>query len=61
MKTYTIPEVAEMLSVSVESVRRFLKRGTLKGSKIGGQWRVTDEQIKEFYDKNSNEHMKKAE
>ena len=54
MKTYAVHEVATILSVSVESIRRYLKAGKLKGSKIGGQWRIAEQQVKDFFNKNSN-------
>lgn len=36
----SIDEIAKMLSLHQRTVRRYLREGTLKGTKIGGEWRV---------------------
>ncbi len=35
-----IDETAAMLSLHPRTIRRYLKAGTLKGTKIGGEWRI---------------------
>lgn len=42
-----IDETAAMLSMHPRTIRRYLKAGTLKGTKIGGEWRIkrTDLQV----------------
>jgi hypothetical protein len=37
---YTVPQVAELLSRSEESIRRLLRKGELKGRHIGRRWYV---------------------
>ena len=54
MKTYTIEEVAKILKLSTESIRRYLKSGTLKGSRLGRQWRISEEDLNKFFENNSN-------
>lgn len=39
--TVTMPEAARMLGVSTDAVRSRLRRGTLPGVKIDGEWHVT--------------------
>lgn len=43
----TVEQIAERLQVSVETVRGWLRRGLLAGSRIGGRgmWRVTESQL----------------
>jgi len=54
LKVYTPEEVAKILKVSAKTVRSYLRKGELKGAKIGGrEWRVTEEQIREFLAKNT--------
>jgi len=60
VKIFTVEEVSEILKVTTLTLRRYLRSGELKGSKIGGQWRISQEQINDFLDKNSNEHMTKG-
>ena len=59
MTMLTVEEVSEMLKVTTLTLRRYLRSGELKGSKIGGQWRISQEQINDFLDKNSNENISK--
>lgn len=50
MILYTIDEVAKMLSIHPRTVRRFIEKGRLKGEKVGGNWRVSEEAVKEMFD-----------
>jgi excisionase family DNA binding protein len=47
----TVPEVAERLRVSQETVRRYLRRGWLKGLVLGGRstgYRIEEEELERF-------------
>ncbi len=35
-----INETARMLSLHPRTIRRYLREGTLKGTKVGGEWRI---------------------
>jgi excisionase family DNA binding protein len=41
-----IEETAEMLSLHPRTIRRYLKAGILKGTKIGGEWRIKRSDLK---------------
>ena len=41
-------EVAAYLAVSVLGVYRRLRTGRLRGHKIGGKWRVSDDAVREY-------------
>jgi excisionase family DNA binding protein len=53
---YTVGQTAEILGVHVQTMREWLRNGTLKGSKIGSgsidskgtKWRITEESIQAF-------------
>lgn len=47
-KVYTLHEVEELLSVGQRSLYNFIKDGRLKAFKVGKEWRVTAEALKEF-------------
>lgn len=47
---YTINEIAEMTKLSTRTIRRYIDYGTLKGKKIGGQWRFSESEYYEFLD-----------
>jgi len=48
IKFYTIPETAEALNVTSQTIRAYLKRGELKGKRIGRPILITENNIKEF-------------
>ena len=45
---YTVQEVAEWLKVTDQSVRRWIKVGTLPAAKIGHDWRVHESDVVKF-------------
>lgn len=47
-RLYTPEEVAEILKVSVITVKKWLRNGELKGVKVGKFWRVREEDLQEF-------------
>ena len=42
---YTITETASMLRVSENTIYRMARRGELAGSKVGRQWRFSEDSI----------------
>ena len=48
MKVYTPQQAADILQISPVTLLRFCRKGELKCSKIGRQWRITEEQITSF-------------
>lgn len=51
-KVYTVNEAANILNVTGQTVRVYVKSGKLKGSNIGGVFLVTDEAVREFKEQN---------
>lgn len=48
-KFYTTEEIAEMLKVNRESVRRWVRKGTLKSIKLGGKFiRISQDHLNSF-------------
>ena len=50
----TPEEVAEILKVKPETIRRWLRRGELSGSCTPAGWRITRENVQSWLDKYSN-------
>ena len=50
MEYLKVTEVAERLKVNPETVKRWLRRGELRGSILGDRagWRVSDEEMHRF-------------
>jgi len=52
-KYYTPEQVAALLQVNQITVRRWLRSGKLKGSRLGARlWRVSQKQLDEFLGEN---------
>lgn len=48
-KLYTVEDIARMTNFTSRTIRNYIKDGSLQGSKIGGQWRFTMENIKQLF------------
>ena len=48
IKFYTIPETAEALKVTPQTIRAWIKQGRLKGQRIGRPILITENNLKEF-------------
>ena len=51
---YTLSDLIEILGVSRVTLHKYIKQGKLRAFKLGNQWRVTEEELKKFKEKNSN-------
>jgi len=47
-------DVAAYLAVAVLSVYRLLRTGRLRGHKVGGQWRISDDAVSQFLEEEIN-------
>jgi excisionase family DNA binding protein len=48
IRFYTIPETAEALNVTPQTVRAYIKQGKLKSKRIGRPILITENNLKEF-------------
>lgn len=48
IKAYNVQEVAEMLDISAQTVRAYIKQGKLKAQKAGSKYIITEETLKAF-------------
>jgi excisionase family DNA binding protein len=48
IKFYRIPEVAEALKVTPQTIRAWIKQGRIKAQRIGRPILITENNIKEF-------------
>lgn len=48
-RIYTIKDLAQMTMFSTRTIRNYMKMGLLKGEKIEGEWRFSDEAIETFF------------
>lgn len=47
-EAYTIQEVAQILSVSVDTVRRLVKAGDINAARVGRVYRITRRDLNQF-------------
>ena len=45
---YDVKEVADMLKSTEATIRAYFREGKLKGRKINGRWRVSEENLTRF-------------
>jgi len=48
IKFYTIPETAEALNVTPQTIRAYIKQGKIKSQRIGRPILITETNLKEF-------------
>ena len=46
---YSIKDLMTMYSMSERSIRRYLSEGAISGTKVGGVWRFTEEDMESFF------------
>ncbi len=49
-KYYTLNDLALMTGLTTRTLRNYLKMGILKGERVEGIWKFTEEEIAEFFD-----------
>ena len=54
---YTAKETAEFLHVTERTIRSYIKRGMLKAQKIGGDWAISEDNIKAFLNGSTTERV----
>lgn len=48
IRLYTLSEIEPILGVTHRTLQSYIKDGRLKGVKIGGKWKVSEETLKKF-------------
>lgn len=54
MKIYSVRQTAELLQCTERTVYNYITSGELKAKKLGKSWRITDENINEFLNTDTN-------
>lgn len=48
IEVYSAEQAAEMLDVSIDTMRRLLHRGVIRGVKVGREWRIHREVLESY-------------
>lgn len=51
---YTVADLSKLLNTTPQTVRKYINEGKIKGRKVGRQWLVDEEAVKEFLRGDSN-------
>lgn len=54
MKFYTIKEVADIFRCHPETVRRLIWTKKIKGTKVGGSWKISEDEVENHIKKRGN-------
>jgi excisionase family DNA binding protein len=46
---FKLQEIMEMLSIPERTIRRHIKLGLLKGEKVGGTWRFSEDDLQNYF------------
>ena len=57
---YSVDDLHEMLGMSKMSIRAYLRDGKIKGRKLGVQWYVTEEAIRNYFEQPEKTEPKKS-
>ncbi len=53
-KFYTADQVAELLNIHPKTVRKYIREGKLRATKVGKQWRITGHDLSLFVEGDGN-------
>lgn len=48
MKIYDLKEIVKLLGLNIQTIRKLIKEGKLKASKVGTHYVVTEEALKDY-------------
>lgn len=55
-KVYTPKEVAEMLGMNVQTIRKYTRQGVLKSFNVGGHIKIKESELQEFISERESNH-----
>lgn len=58
-KAYDIQETAELINLTPQSVRNYVKQGKIKAQRVGIRYYIAEENIQSFLRGDSNDHEHK--
>ena len=59
IKVYTTEEALEVLKVTQRTLYRYIKAGQLKAIKLGREYRITEEALKDFLERGTEDNYLK--
>ena len=56
IKVYTVKKIKEILHVSQRTIYNYITQGQLKAVKLGREWRVTEDALKDFLNRGTDQN-----
>jgi excisionase family DNA binding protein len=50
MKFFTLHQIAELLQMNEQTIRRYVREGKLKAAQFGREYRVREDDLNAFYE-----------
>jgi len=54
IKVYTVKKIKEILHVTPRTIYNYITQGQLKAVKLGREWRVTEDALKDFLNRGTD-------
>ncbi len=54
IRLYSLKELSKRLDVNIVTLRSYIRTGRLKGAKMGVSWMVSEDNLREYFNKNSS-------
>lgn len=54
IKVYTVKKIKEILHVTQRTIYNYITQGQLKAVKLGREWRVTEDALKDFLNRGTD-------
>lgn len=59
LRLFTLAELSEKLGLTIVTLRSYIKKGKLKGRKLGTKWFISEESLREFFQENEPDEKRK--
>jgi excisionase family DNA binding protein len=56
IKVYTVKKIKEILHVTQRTIYNYITQGQLKAVKLGREWRVTEDALKDFLNRGTDQN-----
>ena|SRR3970040_175376 len=59
LNLYNLKEISKKLDVTSSTLRAYIRQGKIKGRKVAGKWLVSDEALRQYFNKKERSNEKK--
>ena len=58
MTVYSLKEIADLTGISVQTIRGYVRKGVLKGVKVGTRFYVNEKDVKHIFEKGTHKPVR---